>query len=199
VAIRRPITSEERAEIIQLLRKGNLSHREISRRVNRAQSSISAIARDASITPVKKLKRTPAATEVEGTFSRDGRISVADSAIGVISELLRGGGLSPRDLKETTAALKTALESRRMEDVEVDPEEAKKDRTTWLEALATPGESRGIGVQPSNGEVGVRMVAFAKAAEEGFDDFRAARNREQQIIDEMVAEAKAESEAHDGG
>jgi transposase-like protein len=200
MAIRRPMESEERAEIISLLKKGNISHREISRRFNRSQSTISKLARDANITPVNRRKRTPAAEELEGSFTREERINVADSAIGVISGLLKSGGLSPKDLRETTASLKTALEARRMEDIEPDPEEKKQDATVWLEEFATPGESRGIGLD-LNTEVGRRMYAFGLAMEEAedIDDWGALRKKEQEIIDEMKAKAKAAEEGSDDG
>jgi IS30 family transposase len=65
-----PVTSEERLEIVEALKRGNLSHREIARRFDRAQSTVSAIAKDAAITPTNRRKRTPAATAVEDTYSR---------------------------------------------------------------------------------------------------------------------------------
>jgi hypothetical protein len=160
MANNQPITSEERVEILEMLRRGNLTHREIGRRVNRAQSSISKLARDANITPVNKSKRSPAAKDVEGTFSRDERVNLADKVLGVVSGLVEEGGLSPKDLRETTLALKEALAARRMED---QPEEEKKDDDiVWDKSFAVTGESKGIGYDP-NSYIGREMAKLDEA------------------------------------
>ena len=164
MANNQPITSEERVEILEMLRRGNLTHREIGRRVNRAQSSISKLARDANITPVNRRKRSPAAKDVEGTFSRDERVNLADKVLGVVSGLVEEGGLSPKDLRETTLALKEALAARRMED---QPEEEKKaDDVVWDSTFAIPGESRGIGYDPKT-YVGREMIKLKEELERG--------------------------------
>ena len=113
-----PLTSAERLEIVEALRRGNLSHRELAQRFNRAQSTISKIARDSGITPTHRRRRSPAATDLEGSFTREERINLTDRVLGVIGGLVEGGGLSARDLRETTQALKQALDARRAEDIE---------------------------------------------------------------------------------
>ncbi len=119
----RPLTTDERLEIVAALKRGNLSHRELAKRFNRAQSTISQIARDAGVAPTHRRKRSPRAHDVEGTYSREERIALVDRALGVIGGLVEGGGLNARELRETTQALKAALEARRAEDI-LEPEEA---------------------------------------------------------------------------
>jgi len=116
MANNRPLTSEERLEIVEALKRGNLSHRAIAQQFKRSQSTISAIARDAGVAPTHRRRRTAAAKDIEGTYSREERVAIADKALGVLNDLLSSGGLSPRELKETTAALKLTLDARRAED-----------------------------------------------------------------------------------
>jgi transposase len=113
-----PLTSKERLEIVEVLKKGNLSHREIAARFNRAQSTVSKLARDAGITPTHRRRRTPAARDVESTYTREERINFVDRIIGVLGGMVDGGGLSPREAREVTQAAKVALDARRSEDVE---------------------------------------------------------------------------------
>jgi transcriptional regulator with XRE-family HTH domain len=158
-----PITGEEREQILEMLRRGNLTHREISRRMGRAQSSISRLAKSEDIQTVHKRKRTAVAKDVEGTFSRDERVALADKVLGVVSGLIEGGGLNAKDLRETTMALKEALAARRLED---QPEEAGKetDDTVWDASFALPGESKGIGYDP-NTAIGREMIKLQRELE----------------------------------
>jgi transposase len=80
MANRRPLRTEEKLKITEALRKGNLSHREISRQFKRSQSTVNQIAKDAVITPTLRRKRSPRAHDVEGTYSREQRIELVDRA-----------------------------------------------------------------------------------------------------------------------
>jgi hypothetical protein len=124
------LTSEERLEIVEVLRKGNLSHREIAARFNRAQSTISKIARDVGLRPSHRRKRTPAAVDVEGTYNDEERINFCDRIIGALDGMVSNGGLTPRDMKELTTAAKAALDARRAEDVE--PEKDERADRAWV-------------------------------------------------------------------
>jgi transposase-like protein len=120
MATKGPLSSEERLQIIEMLKRGNLSHRAISRQFNRSQSTISSIAKDAGIRPSHRRKRTPAATDVESTYDRQQRIGFVDRFIGVLAGMVSDGGLSPREAREVAQAAKVALDARRSEDVEPD-------------------------------------------------------------------------------
>jgi hypothetical protein len=112
-----PLTREERLEIVEALRKGNVSHRELAQRFNRAQSTVSKIARDSGITPAHRRKRTPAASDVESTYDWQERKNFADRFLGVLDGMVSEGGLSPRDTKEVAQAFKVVMDARRAEDV----------------------------------------------------------------------------------
>jgi transposase-like protein len=119
MANNRPLSSEERLEIVEVLKKGNLSHREIAKRFNRAQSTVSSIGRDAGITPTHRRRRTPAAShDLESTYDKQERINFEDRFIGVLDGMLTDGGLSPREAREVAQAAKVVLDARRSEDVE---------------------------------------------------------------------------------
>jgi hypothetical protein len=116
----KPLTSEEKLQIVEVLRKGNRSHREVARQFNRAQSTISSIARDAGITPTHRRRRTPAASDVESTYDKQERVNFADRFIGVLDGMVSRGGLSPKDAREVAQAAKVVLDARRGEDIEPD-------------------------------------------------------------------------------
>ena len=59
-----PLTADEKLQIVDALKKGNLSHREIAKRFGRAQSTISMLARDAGVSPTHRRRRTAAARDV---------------------------------------------------------------------------------------------------------------------------------------
>jgi hypothetical protein len=113
-------------EIVEALRKGNLSHREIGKRFNRAQSTISKIARDVGIMPNHRRKRSPAAKDVEGTYGKEQRVAFADRFLGVLEDMVEGGGLTPKDMREVGQAAKLALDARRAEDIEPDSREGEE-------------------------------------------------------------------------
>jgi transposase-like protein len=160
-----PLTTEERLRIVEALKKGNLSHRAIAKQFNRSQSTISTIAKDAGITPTHRRKRTPAAQDVEGSFTREERINLTDRVLGVIGGLVEDGGLSPRDLRETTQALKQALDARRSEDIEPKGDDRSKEGgIVWDEAFASE-DSLGMGYDP-NTEIGREMIRFTQKLDE---------------------------------
>ena len=132
MANNKPLTSDEKLEIVEVLKRGNLSHRAVAKQFNRSQSTVSQIARDAGITPTHRRRRTPAAKDIGGSFGGRERIKLADSVLGVISEMIKGGGHSPRELKDITQALKLALEARRAEDLP-ETDEAKKDEIEYVD------------------------------------------------------------------
>jgi transposase-like protein len=125
----RPLSSEERLEIVELLKRGSLSHREIGKRVGRAQSTVSSIAKDIGATPSHRRKRTPAASAVESTYDKQERVNFEDRFIGVLDGMITEGGLSPRDAREIAQAAKVVLDARRSEDLE--PEKGEESRVTW--------------------------------------------------------------------
>jgi hypothetical protein len=128
MANNRPLRGEERLQIVEVLKKGNLSHREIAKRFNRAQSTISAVARVAGITPTHRRRRTPAAShDLEITYDKQERINFQDRFIGVLDGMLTDGGLSPREAREVAQASKVVFDARRAEDIE--PSEAHTNLT----------------------------------------------------------------------
>ncbi len=132
MANNKPLTSDEKLEIVEVLKRGNLSHRAVAKQFNRSQSTVSQIARDAGITPTHRRRRTPAAKDIEGSFGGRERIKLADSVLGVISQMIKGGGHTPRELKDITQALKLALEARRAEDPS-ETDEAKKEEIEYVD------------------------------------------------------------------
>jgi len=128
-----PLTSEERLEIVEALRRGNLSHRALAQQFDRAQSTISAIAKDAGISSSHRRKRTPAAKDLESTYSKEERIRFEDRILGVLDEMVAAGGLSPREVREVAQAAKVALDARRSEDGDrLGDEKAEKSNQTFV-------------------------------------------------------------------
>jgi hypothetical protein len=125
MTVRGPVTAEERLQIAEALKQGNRSHRAIAQEFNRSQSTVSSIAKDIGVASIHRRKRTPAARDIEGTYSREERISFVDRIIGALGAMVDAGGLSPKEAREVTQAAKVALDARRSEDIE--PEENKKD------------------------------------------------------------------------
>src|SRR5215210_3910359 len=129
-----PLASEERLEIVEALRRGNLSHRALAQQFNRSQSTISGIAKDAGISSSHRRKRTPAAKDLESTYSREERIRFEDRILGVLDEMVAAGGLSPREVREVAQAAKVALDARRSEDGgdRLGDEKAEKSNQTFV-------------------------------------------------------------------
>jgi len=112
--------SEERRKIVELLKRGNLSHRAIARQFNRSQSTISAIAKEEGITPTHRRRRSSAVESVEETYSKEKRIATADKVLASLDNLISSVGLTPREFREVSQAFKQTLEARRAEDQLVD-------------------------------------------------------------------------------
>jgi transposase-like protein len=146
-----PLTAEERLEIVEVLKRGNLSHRAIAKQFNRSQSTISTIAKDAGITSTHKRKRSPAAKDLEGSFTREERVKFLDRSIGAVDHMFGGGGLTPRELREVAQAAKVLLDARRSEDVR-EPEERSANRR-WI-----PLEGMGEMEVDADTEVGRAML-----------------------------------------
>jgi len=146
MANNRPLTTDAKLEIVEVLKRGNLSHRAIAKQFNRSQSTISAIAREAGIAPTHRRRRTAAAKHVVGTYSREERVAIADRALSVLNDLLSSGGLTPRELREITQALKQTLDARRAEDF---PEVIEKE---------APGSANAKNPLPFNLEVEFKKI-----------------------------------------
>ena len=117
---RKHMDSEERRKIVELLKRGNLSHRAIARQFNRSQSTISAIAKEEGITPTHRRRRSSAVESVEETYSKEKRIATADKVLASLDNLISSVGLTPREFREVSQAFKQTLEARRAEDQLVD-------------------------------------------------------------------------------
>jgi transposase-like protein len=110
------LTREQREAIIADIKARIKSFHQIARDHSVSQSTVSAIAKEEGISPTRKRKRTAAAKDVEGTYSRAERVAVADKALSALDELIASGGLNPREMREATQALKQTLDARRAED-----------------------------------------------------------------------------------
>jgi transposase-like protein len=157
------LTREERLEIVEALRKGNASHRELAQRFRRAQSTISKVARDSGISPTHRRKRTPAASDVDSTYGKQERVDFADRFLGALDGMITEGGLSPRDAREVAQAAKVVLDARRSEDVE-----DVKDGDT-KETHSSPGGPRleAFNLEEMFGRLDREQEALDAAREEG--------------------------------
>ena len=120
-------------EIVEVLKRGNLSQREIAKRYGRAQSTISELAKEAGISPSHRRKRSPAAKDPKSSFTREQRVSLTDRILGVIGSMVDEGGLNPRELKDATMALKQTLEARRAEDFPEPEPSLEPDESGWVD------------------------------------------------------------------
>jgi transposase-like protein len=111
------VPKEKREAIVADIKARIKSFRQIGRDHSVSQSTVSAIAKEEGISPTRKRKRTAAAKDVEGTYSRAERVAVADKALSALDELIASGGLNPREMREATQALKQTLDARRAEDL----------------------------------------------------------------------------------
>jgi hypothetical protein len=170
---------EEKLEILEVLRRGNLSHHEIAKRFNRAQSTVSKIARDASITPTHRRKRSGAAKDPETTYGKEQRIAFQDRFIGVLEDMVESGGLTPKDVREVAQAAKVVLDARRSEDVEPDEDEKSQQSQTLV-----PLEGMGEMMADPNTDVGREMLKLEAQLLQGRDPWK-----------ERWAQEKAEREA----
>ena len=104
----------QKQAIAEDLRKGNMSYERIARKHSTSISTIARVAAAEGLTT--KRRRTRAVEKVEQTYSRAKRMEAADDAVAAVHDILKGGGLTPREAREATQALKSALDARRSED-----------------------------------------------------------------------------------
>jgi IS30 family transposase len=114
---RSPLTPEERAKIISLLKEGGLSQGAIARLVGRAQSTISAVAAQEGLSAPRH--RTPVqANHARRVYAREQRRELLDKFLSLTEAMIDAGGMSPREVRELGQGIGTAIEKRRLEDDE---------------------------------------------------------------------------------
>ncbi len=114
---RSPLTPEERAKIVSLLREGGLSQGAIARMVGRAQSTISSVAAKDGLSAPRH--RTPIqANHARRLYAREQRRELLDKFLSLAEAMIDAGGMSPREVRELGQGIGAALEKRRLEDDE---------------------------------------------------------------------------------
>jgi hypothetical protein len=114
---RSPLTPEEQAKIVSLLKEGGLSQGAIARMVGRAQSTISSVAAREGLSAPRH--RTPIqANHARRVFAREQRRELLDKFLSLCEAMIDAGELSPREVRELGQGLGAALEKRRLEDDE---------------------------------------------------------------------------------
>ena len=176
------LSKEQRGAIERDIRAKKKSFRQISLDHSTSISTISRIGAELGLASPRK--KTQPVEVPEHSYDRTKRISALDRMLNSIDTMVERGGLSSRQIKDLAGAAKEVYATRRAEDIEPDPEEKRKETTVWLGEFATPGESRGIGVDPEDPVVGRKMLEFSKKLDEGRDPFA-----------ERAAEEKAAREA----
>ena len=114
---RSPLTAEERAKIVSLLKEGGLSQGAIARLVGRAQSTISSVAASEGLSAPRH--RTPIqANHARRVYAREQRRELLDKFLSLAEAMIDAGGMSPREARELVQGIATAIEKRRLEDDE---------------------------------------------------------------------------------
>src|ERR671913_2068803 len=114
---RSPLTAEERAKIVSLLKEGGLSQGAIARMVGRAQSTVSSVAAREGLSAPRH--RTPVqANHARRVYAREQRRELLDKVLSLCEAMIDAGGMSPREVRELGQGIGTALEKRRLEDDE---------------------------------------------------------------------------------
>ena len=114
---RSPLTPEERAKIVSLLKEGGLSQGAIARLVGRAQSTISSVAAQEGLSAPRY--RTPIqANHARRVYAREHRRELLDKFLSLAEAMIDAGGMSPREARELVQGIGTAIEKRRLEDDE---------------------------------------------------------------------------------
>jgi transposase-like protein len=114
---RSPLTPEERAKIVALLKEGGLSQGAIARMVGRAQSTISSIAAKEGLSAPRH--RTPIqANHARRVYAREQRRELLDKFLSLAEAMIDAGGMSPREARELVQGIGIAIEKRRLEDDE---------------------------------------------------------------------------------
>ena len=114
---RSPLTAEERAKIVSLLKEGGLSQGAIARMVGRAQSTISSVAAREGLSAPRH--RTPIqANHARRVYAREQRRELLDKFLSLAEAMIDAGGMSPREARELVQGIGTAIEKRRQEEDE---------------------------------------------------------------------------------
>ena len=114
---RSPLTPEEKARIVSLLKEGGLSQGAIARMVGRAQSTISSIAAKEGLSAPRH--RTPIqANHARRVYAREQRRELLDKFLSLAEAMIDEGEMSPREVRELGQGIGAALEKRRLEDDE---------------------------------------------------------------------------------
>ena len=114
---RSPLTPEERAKIVSLLKEGGLSQGAIARMVGRAQSTVSSVAAREGLSAPRH--RTPIqANHARRVYAREQRRELLDKFLSLAEAMIDEGGMSPREVRELGQGIGAALEKRRLEDDE---------------------------------------------------------------------------------
>jgi len=114
---RSPLTPEERARIVSLLKEGGLSQGAIARMVGRAQSTVSSVAAQEGLNAPRH--RTPIqANHARRVYAREQRRELLDKFLSLAEAMIDAGGMSPREARELVQGIATAIEKRRLEDDE---------------------------------------------------------------------------------
>ena len=114
---RSPLTPEERARIVSLLKEGGHSQGAIARLVGRAQSTVSSIAAQEGLSAPRH--RTPVhANHARRVYAREQRRHLLDKFLSLAEAMIDAGGMSPREARELAQGIGTLLEKRRLEDDE---------------------------------------------------------------------------------
>jgi transposase-like protein len=114
---RSPLTPEERAKIVTLLKEGGRSQGAIARLLGRAQSTVSSVAAQEGLSAPRQ--RTPIqANHARRVYAREQRRELLDKFLSLAEAMLDAGGMSPREVRELGQGIGAALEKRRLEDDE---------------------------------------------------------------------------------
>ena len=114
---RSPLTPEERAKIVSLLKEGGLSQGAIARLVGRAQSTVSSVAAQEGLSAPRH--KTPVqANHARRVYAREQRRELLDKFLSLAEAMVDAGGMSPREARELVQGIATAIEKRRLEDDE---------------------------------------------------------------------------------
>jgi len=114
---RSPLTIEERAKIVSLLREGGLSQGAIAQQLGRAQSTISSVAAQEGLSAPRH-KIPVQANHARQVYAREQRRELLDKFLSLAEAMVNAGGMSPREIRELAQGIGTALEKRRLEDDE---------------------------------------------------------------------------------
>ncbi len=114
---RSPLTPEERAKIVSLLKEGGLSQGAIARLVGRAQSTISSVAAQEGLSAPRH-KRPVQANHARRVYAREQRRHLLDKFLSMAEAMIDAGGMSAREVRELGQGIGTAIEKRRLEDDE---------------------------------------------------------------------------------